>query len=419
MKYFRRNSPKYRTTGHGPRATKNLSRGSCPVDRVPFFTLGVETSCDETSCSVVKNGTKILSNVVSSSLFRHKKFGGVVPEIASRHCMEQIQCVFHEALETAKIKASDLDLIAVTQGPGLIGSLFVGVSFAKALAYELGIPLIGVNHMEAHLGANFFDRPAPDRYIGLLVSGGHTMLTYCEKGKIRILGETVDDAVGEAYDKVAKILGLGYPGGPIIDKLAQKGNPRAVPFTKPKLGTYFPSLEKRGKGRFEKSPLIPLFQRGKKDDVTEHRFDFSFSGVKTAVLYLLKDFKTGKPKPDAPSKEDIAASFQHAVISWLVEKTLDAAENGENENGARHLKVPGTIRIRDIVVGGGVSANSYLREKLVRDATAKGIKVWFPPFSLSTDNAAMIAKRGYELFLQGRRSSFKMTGEPSLVIGST
>ena len=336
--------------------------------RHSFSTLGIETSCDETSCSVLKGKDTILSNVVSSSLFRHKKFGGVVPEIASRHCMEQIQCVFEEALHEAKIKPKDLDLIAVTQGPGLIGSLLVGVAFAKALAYQLDIPLVGVNHMEAHLVANFFGQKEPKRFIGLLVSGGHTMLTYCEKGKIHILGETVDDAVGEAYDKVAKIMGLSYPGGPILDKLAKEGNPRAFHFTKPK---------------------------------QDKRFDFSFSGVKTAVLYQFQDPKTGKPNPAAPSKKDMAASFQHSVIGWLAEKTLDAAE----------------LRgVFDIVVGGGVSANSYLREKLTRDAAAQGIRVWFPPFVLSTDNAAMIARRGFELHKNGIRSSLNMTGDPALRI---
>lgn len=336
----------------------------------PFFTLGVETSCDETSCSVLKGKDTILSNVVSSSLFRHKKFGGVVPEIASRHCMEQIQCVFEEALHEARIKAKDLDLIAVTQGPGLIGSLLVGVSFAKSLAYQLGIPVVGVNHMEAHLVANFFGQPEPKRYIGLLVSGGHTMLTFCEKGKIHILGETVDDAVGEAYDKVAKIMGLSYPGGPIIDKLAKEGNPRAFHFTKPK---------------------------------QDGRFSFSFSGVKTAVLYHYQDPKTGRPNAKALSKKDMAASFQHAAVGWLVEKALDAAE---------------FKGVSDIVVGGGVSANSYLREKLTRDGAAKGIKVWFPPFVLSTDNAAMIARRGFELHKNGIRSSLNMTGNPALQIAS-
>jgi len=338
--------------------------------RPPFFTLGVETSCDETSCAVLKGKDTILSNIVSSSLFRHKKFGGVVPEIASRHCMEQIQCVFEEALRVAKIKAKDLDLIAVTQGPGLIGSLFVGVAFAKSLAYQLKIPLAGVNHMEAHLVANFLGQLEPKRYIGLLVSGGHTMLTFCEKGKIHILGETVDDAVGEAYDKVAKIMGLSYPGGPTLDKLAKQGNPRAVLFTRPK---------------------------------QEARFGFSFSGVKTAVLYLLNDPKTGKPKSDAPSQKDLAASFQHAVIGWLVEKALNAAE---------------FKKVRDIVVGGGVSANSYLREKLTRDGAARGIKVWFPPFEFSTDNGAMIARRGFELYKRGIRSKLNMTGDPGLHISS-
>ena len=334
----------------------------------PFFTLGIETSCDETSCSVLKGKDTILSNIVSSSLFRHKKFGGVVPEIASRHCMEQIQCVFEEALHEARIKPKDLDLIAVTQGPGLIGSLLVGVAFAKALAYQLAIPLVGVNHMEAHLGANFFGQKEPKRFIGLLVSGGHTMLTFCEKGKIHILGETIDDAVGEAYDKVAKIMGLSYPGGPILDQLAREGNPRAVHFTRPK---------------------------------QDNRFGFSFSGIKTAVLYQFQDPKTGKPNPHAPSVKDMAASFQHAVIGWLVEKALDAAA---------------FKKVKDIVVGGGVSANSYLREQLTREAAAKGIKVWFPPFVLSTDNGAMIARRGVELHKNGIRSKLDMTGDSGLQI---
>jgi N6-L-threonylcarbamoyladenine synthase len=350
------------------RGTTKSKRSAFPVSRSPLYTLGVETSCDETSCSVLKGKDTILSNVVSSSLFRHKKFGGVVPEIASRHCMEQIQCVFEEALQEAKIKPKDLDLIAVTRGPGLIGSLLVGVSFAKALAYQLGIPVVGVNHMEAHLVANFFGAKEPRRFIGLLVSGGHTMLTYCKKGKIHILGETVDDAVGEAYDKVAKIMGLSYPGGPILDKLARRGDSHAVHFTKPK---------------------------------QDKRFDFSFSGIKTAVLYLLQDPKTKKLKSGAPSVKDIAASFQHAVIGWLVEKALDAV---------------GFKGVSDIVVGGGVSANSYLREKLTQDAAVKGIKVWFPPFALSTDNAAMIARRGFELYKNGIRSSLNMAGDPGLAI---
>lgn len=334
-----------------------------------MFTLGIETSCDETSCAVLRGKDEILSNIVSSSLFKHKKFGGVVPEIASRHCMEQIQCVFEEALQEAGIQPKDLGLVAVTKGPGLIGSLLVGVAFAKAVAYQLGIPFVGVNHMEAHLVANFFGVEEPKRFIGLLVSGGHTMLTFCEEGKIHILGETVDDAVGEAYDKVAKIMGLSYPGGPVLDKLARKGNPSVFHFTKPK---------------------------------QEGRFNFSFSGVKTAVLYQFQDPKTGKANSAAPSQKDMAASFQHAVIGWLVEKAIDAAE---------------FKKIKDIAVGGGVSANAYLREKLTRDGAEKGIKVWFPPLELSTDNAAMIARRGFELHKRGIRSSLNMTGNPALTIG--
>ena len=212
-----------------------------------MLTLGIETSCDETSCAVISaRGVRqrtdgsvlrrrstlggqddeiILSNIISSSLFRHKPFGGVVPEIASRHCLEQIDVVFQEALSEAKVKPEDLDLIAVTHGPGLIGSLLVGISFAKALAYRLKIPLVGVNHLEAHLSANFIGKPAPKKFVGLLVSGGHTSLSYHQNGKVTMLGATVDDAVGEAYDKVAKLLGLGYPGGPVMDKLAAKGNP--------------------------------------------------------------------------------------------------------------------------------------------------------------------------------------------------
>ncbi|MBU9889581.1 MAG: tRNA (adenosine(37)-N6)-threonylcarbamoyltransferase complex transferase subunit TsaD [Candidatus Omnitrophica bacterium] len=345
-----------------------MKKKTLRVVRCPRYVLGIETSCDETSCAVLRGKDEILSNVVSSSLFRHKKFGGVVPEIASRHCMEQIQCVFEESLREAKIRATDLDLIAVTRGPGLIGSLFVGVSFAKALAYQLKIPFVGVHHMEGHLVANFFGQEEPERYVGLLVSGGHTMLTFCEKGKIRVLGETVDDAVGEAYDKVAKIMGLEYPGGPVLDRLAKRGNPKAVHFTRPK---------------------------------QDRRFDFSFSGVKTAVLYKLKDPTTGEARPEAPSPEDLAASFQHAVIGWLVEKAIDACE---------------FKGVKDVVVGGGVSANSYLREKLMRDAAAKGIKAWFPPLDLSTDNAAMIARRGLELYGRGVRLSYKMGADPGLAL---
>ncbi len=386
-----------------------------------MLTLGIETSCDETSCAVLKGKDRILSNVVSSSLFRHKPFGGVVPEIASRHCLEQIDVVFKESLKQARVKADSLHLIAVTEGPGLIGSLLVGVSFAKALSFRLRRPLVGVNHLEAHLSANFIGQKEPRQYVGLLVSGGHTSLSYHEKGKTKLLGATVDDAVGEAYDKVAKILGLGYPGGPVLDRLAQKGNPKAFKFTKPK---------------------------------QKNRFDFSFSGIKTAVLYEVQKIFFGMSKKETqkarvhprrivipaeagiqkinfagfPIKSfgndtpiarrgrtrrsevkdsddfvrNIAASFQDSVVSWLVEKTLEAAA----------VKKTG-----DIVVGGGVSANSRLRKVLSGEGKKRGIKVWFPPFSLTVDNAAMIARRGVELFREGKRESLTLTGKANLPMG--
>ncbi len=350
-----------------------------------MLTLGIETSCDETSCAVLKGARQILSNIVSSSLFRHKPFGGVVPEIASRHCLEQVDIVFKEALKEAKVKPEDLDVIAVTQGPGLIGSLLVGVCFAKSLSYQLKIPLVAVNHLEAHLVAPFLRYQVPRgepvplvpgtvvpprRFLGLLVSGGHTCLTLHKKTHTVLLGETVDDAVGEAYDKVAKILGLGYPGGPILDKLAYEGDPEKFHFTKPK----------------QKNP-----------------FDFSFSGIKTAVLYAVqKERVRGSQKSlSRPLICDMAASFQQACVKWLVEKTLAAAENQ---------------KVKDIVVGGGVSANSLLRKVLTEEGKKRSLRVWFPPLSLTTDNAAMIARRGLELYRQGKRAAFDLTGDPNLKV---
>ena len=333
-----------------------------------MLTLGIETSCDETSCAVLEDGNRILSNVVSSSLAKHQPFGGVVPEIASRHCLEQIDFVFETALRKAKAGKEDLDLIGVTQGPGLVGSLLVGLSFAKALAYQLKIPFVGVNHLEGHLAANFIGKPLPRHpYIGLVVSGGHTELTYHRNGSVKILGSTVDDAVGEAYDKTAKLLGLGYPGGPIIDRLAQKGNPKSFRFTRPK-------------------------QKG--------RFDFSFSGIKTAVRNLV----SGHPPRNDNFLTDLCASFQETVATWLVEKTIDACR---------------TKKAKEIVVGGGVSANSRLRNLLTQEAEPYGIRVWFPPLSLTVDNAAMIARRGWELYRRGKRSDWKISARPNLRIGES
>ncbi len=334
-----------------------------------MLTLGIETSCDETSAAVLNGRDEVLSNIISSSLFRHKDFGGVVPEIASRHSLEQIDTVLNEALAAAKISLKDIQLIAVTEGPGLIGSLLVGVSFAKALSYQLSLPLVGVNHLEAHLTANFIGHKEPERFIGLLVSGGHTCITYHENGKVTILGETVDDAVGEAYDKIAKILGLGYPGGPVMDKLSKLGNREAYRFTRPK----------------QDSPL-----------------SFSFSGVKTAVLYESKRAqKNAEGKFSEKFVQDIAASFQNAAVSWMIEKSLLAAE----QKG-----------VKDIVVGGGVSANSELRTRLTEDCQIRGMKAWFPPNSLTIDNAAMIARRGIELYESGKRAALTLTGIPNLRI---
>jgi N6-L-threonylcarbamoyladenine synthase len=358
-----------------------------------MLTLGIETSCDETSCAVLDGKDRILSNVISSSLFRHKPFGGVVPEIASRHCLEQIDAVFRKALEAAGVRSGDLDLLAVTVGPGLIGSLFVGVCFAKALSYRLRIPLIAVNHLEAHLAANFIGERTPfKRFVGLLVSGGHTSLSYHDRERIEMLGSTVDDAAGEAFDKVAKLMGLGYPGGPVIERLAQKGDPQAFSFTKPK---------------------------------QKNRFDFSFSGIKTAVLYevqkvrfgltagAVRGTKTqkikihsaaeeGKPLPEKFVK-DLSASFQSSVVRWLVEKTFDAAE---------------FKKVDRIVIGGGVSANSFLVASLERIARDRGITVFSPERVLALDNAAMIARRGIEMFrAKCKPASLKLTAVPNLKMG--
>ncbi|MBI2167235.1 MAG: tRNA (adenosine(37)-N6)-threonylcarbamoyltransferase complex transferase subunit TsaD [Candidatus Omnitrophica bacterium] len=337
-----------------------------------MITLGIETSCDETSCAVLENGFRIRSNVISSSLLRHRPFGGVVPEIASRHCLEQIDFVFRAALRKARVTRKDLDLISVTYGPGLAGSLLVGLSFAKALAYELKIPFVGVNHLEAHLSANFIGRPVPEGpFIGLIVSGGHTELTCHRKGSIEVLGSTVDDAVGECYDKVAKLLGFGYPGGPILDRLAQKGNSKAFRFTRPK-------------------------QSG--------RFDFSFSGIKTAVLHLVKE-NVGVRSPRPLHRRfllNLSASFQETVVRWLVEKSIDACR----------MK-----KAKDLVAGGGVSANSRLRALLTEEAALYKINVHFPPLSLVLDNGAMIARRGFEQFKQGRRSGWNLSARPGLRIG--
>lgn len=337
-----------------------------------MYVLGIETSCDETAAAVVKDGNIVLSNAVSSSIKYHNKYGGIIPEIASRMQLETMPQVVDSSMKAAGIKLKDLDLIAVTKGPGLIGSLLVGISFAKSLSLGLGAPLLGVNHIHAHIYGSFLNREIiPGPFIALIVSGGHTSLFYVEDfDKIKLLGATLDDACGEAFDKVAKILGLGYPGGPIIDKLARKGNPKKISFQCS--GT--------------KKPL-----------------DFSFSGIKTAVLYYVKkqsiadsrqSANRGPSTVDRGLMRDIVASFQETVVDTLISKSLLACE----------MK-----KINRIVVGGGVAANSKLREKFIRQAAENRIKVYFPPVDFCMDNAAMVAGFGYQLFIRGYRSDLSLS----------
>ncbi|MDP2981577.1 MAG: tRNA (adenosine(37)-N6)-threonylcarbamoyltransferase complex transferase subunit TsaD [Candidatus Omnitrophota bacterium] len=324
--------------------------------------LGIETSCDETSASIVKDGGYILSNVVSSSLEYHKKFGGVVPEIATRHHVENIDKVINRSLYNAGLKIKDIDAVAVTDGPGLMGALLTGISCAKAMSYYLNKPLIAVDHLRAHIYSAIMIKDAPRfPFIGLVISGGHTRLYLIEDfDRFELLGDTVDDAAGEAYDKVAKILGLGYPGGPVIDALAKKGNPDAIRFTCRAInGT----------------------------------LDFSFSGIKTAVLYYVKE-QRAKSREHRARKEDICASFQESVLSVIVENSIKAMEK---------------YKIKSFAVGGGVSANSRFREMMQREAKYKDFKLYFPPLGLCSDNAAMIAGLGYRLYKKGIKASLDIT----------
>ena len=324
-----------------------------------MFTLGIETSCDETSVAVLKGSRTVLSNVISSSLLLHKPFGGVVPEIASRAQSEALLPSLDEALRKAKISLKKIDLVAVTQGPGLMGSLLVGLSAAKALAMALEKPLIGVDHVIAHLYSGFLaDKALRFPLLGLAVSGGHTALIRMDSpSRWRVLGATHDDAAGEAFDKVAKIMGLGYPGGPEIDRLAKGVDPNQVFFTRPFL--------------------------------SQDSLDFSFSGIKTALFYKVKEIQQTKRLTSGLIKA-LAAGFQEAVCEVLVEKTLRAAKKQ---------------KLSRVVVGGGVSANSRLRRLFSQRAASQGLKVVFPALNLCQDNAAMIAGLGRALYNIGRRDS--------------
>jgi N6-L-threonylcarbamoyladenine synthase len=324
------------------------------------YTLGIETSCDETSVAVLRDGREILSNIVYSQAHLHEKYGGVVPEVASRNHIKKLPFVVREALDQAGIAFSDLALVGATYGPGLVGPLLVGLSYAKAVAYALNKPFVGVNHLEGHIFAHYLENPdAPPPFVALIVSGGHTLLVEVRAyGEYEILGETRDDAAGEAFDKVGKLLGLGYPAGAALDKLARQGNPKALALPRPMLDS--DSLE------------------------------FSFAGLKTAVVYYLRDH------PDA-ARADVAASFQEAVVDVLVEKTLRAARQRN---------------IKRVIVVGGVAANSRLRERLL---SQKSLQVFFPKMELCTDNAAMIAACAYFRHTQlGQSDPFDLAPQPGV-----
>lgn len=328
--------------------------------------LAIESSCDETSVAIVKNGREVLSNVISSQIDTHRVFGGVVPEIASRKHIEVIDLVIDEALARANKNFSDIDAIAVTYGPGLVGALLVGVSYAKSLAYTLKKPLIPVHHIEGHIYANYIeDKDLKPPFISLVISGGHTHIVYVEDyGKFKILGKTRDDACGEAFDKVARTIGLKYPGGPEIDKLAKTGDKYAIELPRVMIDT---------------------------DD-----YDFSFSGLKSAVLNFVNKSKMTNV---LFKNEDLAASFQQAVSDVLVFKTIKACK----ENN-----------IKILTLAGGVSANSFLRKSMQDACDKEGIKLCVPSLKLCTDNAAMIGCAGYYEFLKGNFASLDLNAYPNL-----
>lgn len=334
-----------------------------------IITLAIETSCDETSVAIVKNGRYVLSNIISSQVEVHKKFGGVVPEVASRKHVETINRIIQNALDEANITLEDIDVIGVTYGPGLVGALLVGLSIAKAIAFVNGIPLIGVNHIEGHICANFIeDKDLEPPFVCLVVSGGHTHLVYVKDySEYEVMGKTRDDAAGEAFDKVARALGLGYPGGPLIDKLAKKGNEDAIDFPRAYL--------------------------------EEDSFDFSFSGLKSAVLNYLNSMRQ---KNQQIVVEDVAASFQQSVIEVLVDKTIRAAK----EKGSKI-----------VALAGGVAANEGLRELMIKKCNDEGIEVKYPSKILCTDNAAMIGCAAYYDYIKGYSADLTLNAVPNLKLG--
>lgn len=330
--------------------------------------LGIETSCDETSASVVSDGKKIFSNIVSSQSDLHSKYGGVIPELASRRHLENIVPVVKEALDKANLDLKELDAVAVTHGPGLAGALLVGIEFAKAIAFSKNIPIIGINHLEGHLYAVVLSNPEFDFLpaVCLIVSGGHTELILWKGfNKYELIGRTRDDAAGEAYDKVGKLIGLSYPGGPEIERLAKNGNEL-----------------------FYKFPLAKMKDKS---------FDFSFSGLKTSVVNFLKNVE--KDNKIMLNKEDISASFQKAILDALIEKVINIT----------CLK-----KVNNIVLTGGVAANKELKNRLIKKANENNKKVYFPERILCTDNAAMIACAAYYRLMNKEKSLFSIDAEPNM-----
>ncbi|MDI6870156.1 MAG: tRNA (adenosine(37)-N6)-threonylcarbamoyltransferase complex transferase subunit TsaD [Bacillota bacterium] len=344
-------------------------------DRFPAggLVLGIETSCDESAAAVVAGGRELRSNVIASQVAAHRKFGGVVPEVASRKHLETIVGVVDAALAEAGVRLTDLSGVAVTYGPGLVGSLLVGVSTAKALALAKDLPLVGVHHVEAHIYANFLDEPGLEPpLVCLTVSGGHTALFHLpEYGRYVLLGQTRDDAAGEALDKVARVLGLGYPGGPALEKLAEEGDPGAVPLPRGLAG--------------------------------EETLDFSFSGLKTAALSFLNSVRQREGAIPPEVARDLAASLQWAVVDVLAGRAVAAAARAG---------------VRTLIVSGGVAANRSLRAEIRRRGGEAGLSVHFPPASLCTDNAAMVACAGYYRLRRGERAGLDLNAVPNLPLAA-
>ncbi|WP_418748158.1 tRNA (adenosine(37)-N6)-threonylcarbamoyltransferase complex transferase subunit TsaD [Frisingicoccus sp.] len=334
-----------------------------------IYILAIESSCDETAAAVVKNGREVLSNVISSQIELHKLYGGVVPEIASRKHIEKINPVIREALAEADMKLEDMDAIGVTYGPGLVGALLVGVAAAKAISYAKHIPLIGVHHIEGHISANYIEnKDLEPPFLGMVVSGGHTHLVMVKDyGKYEILGKTRDDAAGEAFDKVARAIGLGYPGGPKIDRLAKEGNPKAIAFPRA--------------------------------HVADAPLDFSFSGLKSSVLNYINSCEM---KHQEICRADVAASFQDAVVDAIVSHTIEAAK---------------MYRMDKVALAGGVASNSALRRAMKERCEAAGLKFYYPSPILCTDNAAMIGCAAYYEYLAGTRHGLDLNAVPNLKIG--